>query len=222
MYLWLSMSDLTSQQCINKCSLNQVVHIQSRQVKLWNIQSLMPYYSIAEWRARIGSSWCALGRPFKIKSTLKHGARVIKKELTLNRVVTMMILMIMLVGVNIAVRGLVTVGHHHQLISQWAWKNNVMALYSVALCIFIIDWLADLLCLLHQRVLTLTSALIFTSILKILSDHRLKHFQWHPVICGSYNTPLSVSLLLYVLFLIVKMMYPAKNLIPWLASAGTL
>ena len=76
----------------------------------------MPYWSISEWRARIGSSWCALGRPHKI---IKHGARNLKKELTLNQVVTLMVLMIILVGVNVGVRGLVEGGHHHQLISKY-------------------------------------------------------------------------------------------------------
>ena len=33
----------------------------------------MPLESIQEWRARIGSSWCALGRPMKSKSP--HGTR---------------------------------------------------------------------------------------------------------------------------------------------------
>ena len=78
----------------------------------------MPYWSISEWRACIGSSWCALGRPHKIKSSIRHGARVVKKELTLTRVVTMIILLTILIGVNVGVRGIVTAGHHHQLISQ--------------------------------------------------------------------------------------------------------
>ena len=80
----------------------------------------MPYWSIAEWRARIGSSWCALGRPQKIKSSIRHGTRMVKKELTLNRVVTMMIILVMLVGTNIGIRGFVAGGHHHELISKYA------------------------------------------------------------------------------------------------------
>ena len=75
----------------------------------------MPYWSIAEWRARIGSSWCAQGRPYK---TIRNGARIVKKELTLNRVITMMILLIILIGVNVGMRGLVVGGYHHQLISK--------------------------------------------------------------------------------------------------------
>ena len=32
----------------------------------------MPLWSNEEWRARIGSSWCAIGRPFKCKSSTNH------------------------------------------------------------------------------------------------------------------------------------------------------
>ena len=79
----------------------------------------MPYWSIAEWRARIGCSWSAMNRPKKIKSSIRHGARIGKKELTLNRIVNMLIILTMLIGVNIGVRGLVASGHHHQLISSF-------------------------------------------------------------------------------------------------------
>ena len=91
-----------------------------------------------------------------------------------------------------------------------------------ALCMFIIGWLEDLIGLFHQKFFTLASGLIFTSVLKITTELSCKHSQWPSVICGSYDTPLSVNLQLYVLFLIVNMMYPAKNLIPWLALAGML
>ena len=64
----------------------------------------MPYWSIGEWRARIGSSWCALGRPIKI---IKHGARIVNKELTWKRIATMLILLMILVAVNVGVRGLI-------------------------------------------------------------------------------------------------------------------
>ena len=76
----------------------------------------MPYWSIAEWRARIGSSWCALGRP--LKTSIRYGARVIKKELTVNGVVTMLILLVLLIGVNIGVRSSLEEGHHHQLMGK--------------------------------------------------------------------------------------------------------
>ena len=92
----------------------------------------------------------------------------------------------------------------------------------MALCIFIIGWLKDLLSLLHQKLFTLASALIFTSVLKIVNETSLKRSQWPSVICGSYDTPLSASLLLYLVILLVKMMYPAVNLIPCLILAGML
>ena len=78
----------------------------------------MPYWSISEWRARIGSSWSALGRPHRVKSSIRYGARILKKELTLNRVATMIIFLMMLIGVNIGVRNSVEEGHHRQLISK--------------------------------------------------------------------------------------------------------
>ena len=86
----------------------------------------------------------------------------------------------------------------------------------------IIGWLEDLLCLLHQKLFTLASALIFTLVLKIVTEIALKRCRWPSVICGSYDTPLSASLLLYLVILLVKMMYPAMNLIPWLIPAGML
>ena len=93
---------------------------------------------------------------------------------------------------------------------------------NVYLLSYYIGWFEDLLCWLYQNVFTLTSALIFTSVLKSFTQRSLKCYQWHSVICRSYDTPLSANLLLYVMFLIVKMTYPAKNLIPWLATAGML
>ena len=80
------------------------------------LEFTMPYWSVAEWRARIGSSWCALGRP--IKQSVRYGARVVKKELTLNRVVILLILLTLLIGVNIGVRSSLEEGHHHQLMSE--------------------------------------------------------------------------------------------------------
>ena len=57
----------------------------------------MPLWSVAEWRARIGSSWCALGRPFKTKSSLCHGEGQTEKTLTWNHVTVMMSLMTTLI-----------------------------------------------------------------------------------------------------------------------------
>ena len=33
--------------------------------------STMPLWSVQEWRARIGTSWCALGRPIRSKSSYR-------------------------------------------------------------------------------------------------------------------------------------------------------
>ena len=79
------------------------------------VLSLMPYWSIAEWRARIGSSWCALGRPLKI---IKHGARILNKELTLYRILILIIVTVLLIGMNFGLQGLVEEGYHHQLMSK--------------------------------------------------------------------------------------------------------
>ena len=72
----------------------------------------MPYWSIAEWRARIGSSWCALGRPVKSKSSYRRGSGWVRRVLTLNQVVTMMITMIMLIGVNLGLHGIISGGYY--------------------------------------------------------------------------------------------------------------
>ena len=98
----------------------------------------MPYWSIAEWRARIGSSWCALGRPYKIKTSIGHGARVVKKELTLNRIVTMLILLIILIGINIGVRESVAEGHHYQLISKTVYAAILCPVEKIML-VFVAD-----------------------------------------------------------------------------------
>ena len=50
----------------------------------------MPLESVAEWRARIGSSWCAVGRPFKSKSSR---SRKPHRVLSQDQVETMMMLL---------------------------------------------------------------------------------------------------------------------------------
>ena len=76
----------------------------------------MPYWSIGEWRARIGSSWCALGRPMKTKSSFRRGAGWVQRVLTLNQVVTTMIMVISLIGTN-----LVLVSGWHRGIFTGKW-----------------------------------------------------------------------------------------------------
>lgn len=73
----------------------------------------MPFGSIAEWRARIGSSWCALGRPLNARSTYRHGAgRLQQIQLTLKQAVIMNIVLIMFVAMNLALRTVLTTGHY--------------------------------------------------------------------------------------------------------------
>ena len=83
---------------------------------------LMPAWSIAEWRAHIGSSWCALGRPFKTRSPFRNGARMEQREFTLNQVVMLMFfkLVMMLVGLSCA---LLRVGHYQPLLSEYLEKS---------------------------------------------------------------------------------------------------
>ena len=80
----------------------------------------MPLGSIAEWRARIGSSWCALGRPFKIRSpfTWRAGQLQLPTQLTLNQVMIMMIILIMLVGINLALHRVWTTGHYRAYLGK--------------------------------------------------------------------------------------------------------
>ena len=76
----------------------------------------MPQGSVAEWRARIGSSWCALGRPFKTRSPFRCSAGQLKTaKLTLNEVVTMMMILIVFVGANLAFRAFLIGGHYREI-----------------------------------------------------------------------------------------------------------
>ena len=81
----------------------------------------MPLWSIGEWRARIGSSWCALGRPFKTRSPFRGGGggggRVLR-ALTRSDVVTMIIMLMVFIGINFGLRILVTEGYHNSLESE--------------------------------------------------------------------------------------------------------
>ena len=75
----------------------------------------MPYWSIGEWRAHIGSSWWAMGRPFKTRSPFRGKEQ---RALPLSQGVTMMLLLIMSIGVNLGLRALVTGGRHLPLLSE--------------------------------------------------------------------------------------------------------
>ena len=78
----------------------------------------MPLGSITEWRARIGSSWCALGRPFKTRSPFRGGAGRLQTQLTLSQVVTMMTLLIMFTAINLALRIVWTTAHYRAYLGE--------------------------------------------------------------------------------------------------------
>ena len=79
----------------------------------------MPLGSVAEWRARIGSSWCALGRSFKNRSPFRHaGAGRLQTPLTLNQVVTMIIILTILLAINLALRVVWTTGHYRAYLGE--------------------------------------------------------------------------------------------------------
>ena len=100
----------------------------------------MPQWSVAEWRARIGGSWLAIGRPFKTKSSYSRGAGWVLRVLTMNQFVTMTInMMIMLIGTNLVLRVLVNRGYHLRLIiGQY---NYLWYTYSIAFMFVLIDLL---------------------------------------------------------------------------------
>ena len=77
----------------------------------------MPYWSIGEWRARIGSSWCALGRPFKKRSPFR--GKTPQRAIALSQGVATLFLLLMSIGVNLGLRTLVASGHHLPLLSEW-------------------------------------------------------------------------------------------------------
>ena len=79
----------------------------------------MPQWSVAEWSARIGCSWLAIGRPFKTKSSFSDGVGWVRRVLTMNQVVTMTIMMIILIGANLALCALVNTGYHRPIIGQY-------------------------------------------------------------------------------------------------------
>ena len=81
----------------------------------------MPQWSVADWRARIGGSWLAIGRPIMTKLSSSSGAAgCMRQVLTMNRVVTMMSLTLISMGVNL-LRALLHRGHLW-LITGW-YKN---------------------------------------------------------------------------------------------------
>ena len=93
----------------------------------------MPLGSIAEWRVRIGSSWCALGRPFKTRSPFRGGMGRLQKPLTLNQLVAMMTVVIIFTAINVGIRVVWRTEHYRAYLGEqplWAGGNNLKADYD--------------------------------------------------------------------------------------------
>ena len=99
----------------------------------------MPQWSVAEWRARIGGSWLAIGRPIKSKSSSSSGgAGCMQRVLTMNRVVTMMSLTLVLIGVNLLLRALLVNRGDLRPITGW-YKTLQESLYKyLDYCMFVL------------------------------------------------------------------------------------
>ena len=96
------------------------------------------------------------------------------------------------------------------------WSELVVFwLYSIGFC-------EDLIQTLSQKTDMLKSVLIFTSILITFIHPSLKRSQQQSVSCGGIcDFSFSVGLLIYSMFLILKMVYPMMNPVYWLIPAGT-
>ena len=187
----------------------------------------MPYWSIGEWRARIGSSWLALGRPFKTRSPFRGKKQ---RALPLSQGVTMMFLLIMSIGVNLGLRALVARGHHLPLLSEWhAWsvKLNLWALQVTHWLIYLIS------CIgifeggtVPDRTYLINLGLILTMVLQILSalvyqllsmaTRSSKDFIGGLIESLSFGT----CFLYYSIFLILKMVNPSMFPVHWLTLLG--
>ena len=63
----------------------------------------MPLASVEEWRARIGSCWCALGRPFKTnRSSENHRPCAVSGGAMLRAMYALMVMVLVLGAKNIS------------------------------------------------------------------------------------------------------------------------
>ena len=76
----------------------------------------MPFWSNEEWRARIGSSWCALGRPFKSSGSHHSYDFFVLSGRTMLQAVYVLMALMLVQGV-ISINGYVT-GCQRQLKSE--------------------------------------------------------------------------------------------------------
>ena len=92
----------------------------------------MPAWSIAEWRARIGSSWCTLGRPFKARSPFRNKERRQQRVFTLNQVVALMVFVMIFIGLNLRLCVSVAAENHHSFLSEYytVYLNNLVPAYT--------------------------------------------------------------------------------------------
>lgn len=90
----------------------------------------MPLGSIEEWRARIGTSWCALGHPIK-----KHSCRLrcegerSQRVLSLHQVVTLLIMLMLMIEVNVSLYN--ELGHHQTSTSKWQTQVTMTYHYTI-------------------------------------------------------------------------------------------
>jgi hypothetical protein len=92
----------------------------------------------------------------------------------------------------------------------------IFYLHSLGLCTEFIQTLLEKANSLNMK------SIILTTILMTFIHPLLKRSQRQSVTCGGIcNFSYSAGLLLYAIFLILKMVYPAMNLVYWLVPAGT-
>ena len=195
----------------------------------------MPYWSIGEWRARIGSSWCALGRPFKTRSPFRGKTQ---RDLTLSRGVATLFLLIMSIGINLWLHTLVARGCHLPLLSE-------CMLYDMVRTLLIMNQLAELLSALSvnsvarafladlsqggtlpDRMYLINLGLILTLVLQITSavvyqllsmaTRRSKSFSSDLTESFSFGTCFAY----YSIFLILKMINPSMYPVHWMVLLG--
>ena len=88
--------------------------------------------------------------------------------------------------------------------------------YSLGLC-------AELIQIFLEKAVSLKmNSIILTTILVTFIYPSVKQSQRQSIsCCGIYDFSYSAGLLLYAIFLILKMVYPAMNFVYWLIPAGT-
>ena len=80
--------------------------------------SAMPLWSIEDWRARIGSCWCALGRTFNTRFTRCRGKS--QRDLSTHQAATMVIMMILFIVANMGLY--ITRERHKNLICKFWYE----------------------------------------------------------------------------------------------------